>query len=407
MPNYNYKARDENGKLVQASLGAASEEELVNQLRKMGYMPVEIFKSELKETVVVEAGFFSRFKRVTAEDMIIFNMQLASMVNAGITLLNSLNIITKQIENKHFADIVNKLAHAIASGSSFSEALLMHKGVFSDLYINLVRAGEIGGNLDKVLVSLANYIEEQEELKQKIKGALMYPAVLMIVGLLVVFIIVTFVLPKFIDIFNKAGVPLPVVTQIVYSFGMSIKQFWYLFILGGYLSFLGLKVYISTQNGGVLLDRIKLRIPIIGTIIRKSLISRFARTLSTLIASGVSMLKSLDIVKDVVGNEVFAKAIYNAKKSVERGERLDQPLRASGEFPADVIQMITAGEETGKLSHMLNKIADFYDMSLRYAIRKLTVLIEPVFIVIMGAVVGVIMAAMILPLFDMVKTISR
>ena len=214
-------------------------------------------------------------------------------------------------------------------------------------------------------------------------------------------------MPKFVEIFAKADVPLPLPTIMLYNLGMGLKRFWYLFVLGAGLLVLGSRSYVNTPGGRLRFDRLKLRLPVIGPLVRKVVISRFSRTLATLLDSGVPVLHSLDIITGVVGNEVIARVVKNVRDSIEGGERLAQPLKVSGEFPADTVQMIAAGEETGKLGEMLNKIAGFYDTAVGYSIKKLTALIEPIFLVIMGGMIGLIMASLLLPIFDMVKTIQR
>ncbi len=406
MPTFVYKARDEVGKSIAGIMEAASENELINKLRKLSYMPVSVEESVQKIATEGKKSSHS-FKKIKSEDKIMFNMQLASMLDAGITLLSALNIISKQIQNENFKSVIEKITQSVSAGASLSESLVQHPTVFSSLFVSMVRAGETGGKLNEILNRLAIYLEKQEELKQKINGALFYPMILIVAGLLVILVIVTFVIPKFIVIFDKADVVLPLPTQILYGFGIAVKKFWYLMILGGFLVSLAIKSFINSPKGRFKFDQLKLKIPIVGSVVRKVVVARFTRTLATLVDSGVSMMQSLDIMQDVVGNEVFRRVIGQVRKSVERGERLDQPLKMSGEFPDDAVHMISVGEETGKLGPMLNKIADFYDTSIDYQVRKLTTLIEPIFITIMGGVVGFIMASMLIPIFDMVKTIQR
>ena len=410
MPTFAYKARDDIGKSVSGTMSASSEEDLMNKLHKLSYMPVSIRETaqnisseKSKAKSVLGEGIFQRIK---TEDIVVFNMQLASMIDAGITLLGALNIISRQILNERFKNVVSKITQSVSSGSSLSDALSEHPAVFSKLYISMIRAGEVGGSLNVVLNRLAIYMEQQQELRQRIKGALFYPAILLVAGILVVLLIVTFVMPKFIVIFARADIALPLPTQILYAVGVAIKQFWYLILAGVFLVIFGIKAYIRSPQGKFRFDQFILKVPIIGVLVRKVIVARFSRTLATLVDSGVSMLQSLDIIKDVVGNEVIGRVVQRTRSSVERGERLDQPLKMSGEFPDDAVHMISVGEETGKLGYMLNKVADFYDTSVDYSIKKLTTLIEPFFITLMGIMVGFIMASMLIPIFDMVKRIQ-
>ena len=404
MPNYRYKARDGEGKAVTGAMESVSAEKLAEKLRELGYMPTQI-----KEAVAgVDLDQFSRrFAKIKPEDIIMFNVQLANMIDAGLTLINSLNIICRQIENRKLREVVEEVKRAVEGGSSFSDALANHPKVFSKLFVDMVRAGETSGKLNVVLNRLALYVEQQEDLRQQVKNALFYPAILVIAGIAVVVLIVSFVMPKFVEVFNRAGVPLPLPTQIFYALGLALTNYWYLIIFVIWLSFMGVRMYACTEKGGYRFDRLKLDLPVIGPLVRKLIISRFSRTLATLVESGVPILHSLDIVREVVGNRIISDVVKNVRDSVEEGERIAKELKKSGEFPQDMVQMISVGEETGKLGHMLNKISGFYDNAVGYSLKRLIALIEPVFIIVLGVLVGFIMASMLLPMFDMIKTISR
>ncbi len=404
MPTYAYKVRDNTGKALTGTIEGISQEEIAQRLRKMGYLPISIreTKGEIDLTL-----WLKRFERVKIEDLIIFYVQLANMLEAGLTLLSSLQTISKQIENKKFKEIIEEISCSVSAGSTFSDALIKYPRVFPKLFVSTVRAGEASGHLTTVLNRLAVYAEKQEDLRQRVQGALTYPLLLLFVGIFVILVIVTFVMPQFVEIFNRAKIPLPVPTQILYAVGMGIKKFWYLIILGvGFISF-GFKFYASTPKGRLQLDRLILKIKILGPLIRRIVIARFSRTLATLMASGVPILQAFDILRDVVGNEVFSRVVANVRMAVENGEKISQPLKISEEFPPDAVQMMIAGEESGQLPSMLDKIADFYESAVGYSIKKLTSLIEPLFIIIMAGMVGFIMASMLLPIFDMVKTLRH
>ena len=381
---------------------SSSAENLSEKLREMGYMPTQI--KEVAPGVDINR-FSERFKKIKSDDLIMFSVQLANMIDAGLTLIHSLNIITNQIENKKLRDVVGEVKRDVEGGSAFSDSLGKHPKVFSQLFIDMVRAGETSGKLNTVLNRLAIYAEEQEELRQQVKNALFYPMILVIAGMIVVFLIVSFVMPKFVVIFEKSGVPLPMPTQIFYGLGVAMKKYWYLIIIGIWSIIKGFKMYASTEKGSQKVDEFLIKLPVIGPLIRKLIISRFSRTLATLVDSGVPILQSLDIVHGVVNNRVIGKVILDARKGVEEGERIEKALKQSGEFPSDVVQMIAVGEETGKLAPMLNKISGFYDRAVGYSLKKLIALIEPVFIITLGILVGFIMASMLLPMFDMIKTI--
>lgn len=404
MPTYLYKARDTTGKPVKGTMDATSKEELIDKLHKMGYMTTRV--TEALPGIKIES-VFDKFKRISTEDMVMFNVQLSNMIDAGLSILISLYTLNKQIENKKLKETVGSIARSIEAGDSFSQGLARHPSIFSKLFVNMVKAGEASGKLDIVLSRFAEFTERQADLRQKIKGALFYPAILLIAGLAAMLFIVTFVIPQFAEIFTKAGITLPLPTLILFKIGTGIKRFWYLGVVLIVATWLGIKYYIKTEKGRLNFDRFKLKTPILGPLYRKAAISGFARTLATLIASGVPILQSLDITKEVVGNEVLGRIIANVRTSVEKGQTLAEPLKISEEFPADTVQMISVGEETGNLDGMLNKIADFYNMSIGYTIKKLTTIMEPLFLVIMGGMVGFIMASMLLPIFDMIKILRR
>ena len=404
MTNYLYKARDGEGKAVTGAMESASAEKLAEKLRDLGYMPTQI--KEALPNVDLDQ-FSQRFAKIKPEDIIMFNVQLANMIDAGLTLINSLNIICRQIENKKLREVVEEVKRAVEGGSTFSDALANHPKVFSKLFVDMVRAGETSGKLNVVLNRLAHYVEQQEDLRQQVKNALFYPAILVIAGIAVVVLIVSFVMPKFVEVFNRAGVPLPLPTRIFYALGLGLTNYWYLIIFIAWLAFMGIRMYARTKRGGYQFDRLKLDLPVIGPLVRKLIISRFSRTLATLVDSGVPILHSLDIVREVVGNRIISDVVKDVRDSVEEGERIAKELKKSGEFPQDMVQMISVGEETGKLGHMLNKISGFYDNAVGYSLKKLIALIEPLFIIVLGVLVGFIMASMLLPMFDMIKTISH
>ena len=404
MPTFNYKARDASGKKVAGTMESATKAEFIDKLHKMGYMTTSV--SQVSSGIQIDS-VLDRFKWVSSDDMLLFYVQLSNMISAGITILMSLSTLARQIENKNLKDAVGNVARQVEGGSTLSQAFATEPRMFKRLFINMIKAGEASGNLDTVLMRYANFFEKEVDLKQKISGALFYPIILLFAGVVVMLIVVTFVIPQFAVIYLKAGIKLPTTTLIVYKVGMAIEHYWYL-LAAAVVAVLGvMRYYFRTDKGAFLLDRLKLKLPIVGPLYRKVAITRFARTLATLLGSGVGILESLDIVKEVVGNEVLARVIAATRKGVEKGERMSETLKISEEFPPDVVQMISVGEETGSVDKMLEKTADFYDMTVNYAVKKLTAVIEPVFLVVMGAMVGFIMASMLLPMFDMVKTLRN
>lgn len=404
MPTFLYKARDATGKAVKGTMDIATKEELIAKLHQMGYMTTGV--SEARPGVRMES-FLDKIKPVGTDDMILFYVQLANMISSGITLLNTLSTLGEQLSNRNLREAVGSVARSVEGGESFSQALSGHPRVFPKLFVNMVKAGEISGKLDTVCLRYAQFFEHEMDLKQKVKGALFYPAILLAAGIAVTLFVVTFIVPQFVEIFMKVGLALPLPTQILYMVGMAIKNFWYAFLLIFIGFCFAVRFCLRTKRGRLGFDRMKLKVPLLGSLHRKSCISGFARTLGTLTASGVPILESLDITKGVLGNEVLGLAVESARKAVEKGEKIAEPLKISGEFPADTVQMISVGEETGNLAGMLDKIADFYDLTIGYAIKKLTTVLEPVFLLVMGSMVGFIMASMLLPIFDMMKVLRR
>jgi type IV pilus assembly protein PilC len=401
---FNYRARDNTGKLVRGALEALSQEEVAEKLRRMGYAPVTI--TEAFAGLKLEQLEWN-FRRIKTKDIVMFNIQLANMLNAGLSIISSLDTLQKQSENKRLSDIIGRVSRSVEAGESFSQALAKHPRVFPNLLVSMVKAAEASGGLDKVLNRYAEFAEAQADLQQKIKEALYYPVILIVAAAGVIVFMATVLIPKFVEIFTRAGISLPLPTIILYGIGTAIRQFWYVIILSGVLIVLGLRRYVRTKTGRFRFDKVSLKLPILGPIVRKSCISRFARTLATLVGSGVPILESLDIVSDVVNNQVLGRVIGQMRQSVEKGERLAESLKVSEEFPPDIIQMISVGEESGNLERMLNKISDFYDRATGYSIKKLVASLEPILLLGMGAVVAFTMASMLLPMFNMIKVLRK
>lgn len=404
MTTYVYRARDPMGNPVKGTMEATTQGELATKLHKLGYMVTRV--SEGRRGLDLGLSL-EPFQRISTEDLVIFNVQLSNLIHAGISLLSSLSTLIHQIENKRLRKTIGDISRSVEAGESFSESLSRHPKVFPKLFISMVKAGEASGKLDQILTRYAAYSEQQADLKQKIKGALFYPLILLGAGVAVTLFIVTSVIPQFAEIFNKVGVPLPLPTRILYQIGMAIQQFWHSLILFGVLAAIAVQSYTNTPMGRLQLDWLKLKLPLFGILYRKVAISRFARTLGMLLSSGVPLLQSLDIVREIIGNEILGGVIRNVYQAVEKGEKISEPLAVNREFPPDAIRMIAVGEETGSLDEMLGKIADFYDRSVGYTVKKLTTVIEPVLLAGMGALVGFIMASLLLPMFDMIQVLRH
>ena len=404
MPAYVYKARDTAGKRVSGTMAAGTQEELVAKLHRMGYMTTQVKEAPLGIPI---ASALDRWQGVGTEDMILFNVQLANLINAGISLLASLDTLSRQIENKRLKEAIADVSRGVQAGENFSGALERHPAIFSKLFISMIKVAEASGKLDQVLIRFAAFSEHQADLRQKIQGAFFYPLILLAACLGVSLFIVTTVIPQFAVIFMKAGIALPLPTLILYHAGRAIQQFWLSIILFLLLAVLGIQTYAGTKGGKFQIDRLSLSLPLFGSLFRKAAISRFGRTLATLLSSGVPILQSLEIVREVIGNEVLARVLSQVHEAVEKGEGISETLKISSEFPPDAVQLIEVGEETGKLDEMLGKVSDFYDRSLEYSLKKLTTILEPLLLVMMGTLIGLIMASMLLPIFDMMKVLRR
>jgi len=404
LPTYTYRARDDRGQLVRGTMDALSGDEVTAKLRVMGYMATHI---ALASRGIKVGDFAERIRPIKQQDLIVFYFQLSNLIGAGIPILTALKTIETQVEHRKLKKVIGDTRRSIEAGSLFSASLDRYAGIFGKLFISMVKAGEESGRLDKVLRSYAAYAEGQQELREKVKGALFYPAILFIASIIVILFIVTFLIPQFVDLFSKAGLRLPFITQMLYTAGLMLKNYWYFFMLFLAALIFSAKQYARTKTGRLYCDRLLLKIPVVGVLMRKVYVSRFSRTLATLQISGVSILQSLDITKEVIGNKVMSEVVFKARQAVEQGQKISDPLKVSKEFPLDAVEMIAVGEETGNLEEMLNKIADFYDMSIGFAVKKLTVIIEPVFLVIMGSIIAFIMASMLIPVFDMVKLLRH
>lgn len=400
MPSYSYRAYDDSGKVVKGVMDAASRTELIDKFHKMGYMVTAV---EERRGIMNLDAVLDRFRPIKAQEKLLFFIQLSNMIGAGITILSSLATLAQQIENKKLKGAIESVAKQVEAGSTLSQAFTAFPDIFPKLFVNMIRAGEASGKLDVVLMKYATFFEYQEEIKHKVRGALFYPMILLTFGLGIIIFIVSVIIPQFADIYAKSGINLPTITLVVYRTGMFIKNFWFLGLAAVILAAVAFKAYRQTPSGKLLVDSLILRSPIIGPLARKVAISSFSRTLATLTGSGVPILESLSITKDVLGNVVLEKVIADVAKHVEKGERISEPLKMSEQFPKDVVQMVAVGEDTGNLDGMLNKVADFYDTTINYTVKKLTTVIEPVFLVVMGGMVGVIMASMLLPIYGMVQ----
>jgi len=404
LSTFSYRARDNTGRLIQGAMEALSQDEVAEKLQRMEYAPVSV--TEVITSLKLDQ-FEGIFKRIKSQDIVMFNVQFANLLTSGLTITTSLNTLQMQNENKKMREIISGVYHSVEAGESLSRSLSKYPEVFTNLFISMVRAAEVGGDLAGVLNRYAKFSESRAEMQRKIKEALFYPAILITAAIGVTVFMATFLIPKFVEIFNQTGISLPLPTIILYCIGTAIRKFWYLIILAGVVIGYGIKKYLKTETGKLKFDTLVLKLPILGSILRKIYISRFARTLATLIGGGVPILESLQTVREVVGNEVFDRIIRQVCKSVEKGVSLAESLQVGGEFPQDSVQMIAVGEESGNLPKMLNKISDFYDQTTDYSIKRMVTSLEPILLVVMGVIVAFTMASMFFPMFDMAKILKK
>ena len=340
-------------------------------------------------------------EKVKQKDVVIFTRQLATMIDAGLPIMQALDLLARQTENKTFSGVIAKVKHEVESGSALAESLTKHPKVFDELYINMVSAGEVGGMLDTILTRLAAYMEKAVKLKSKVKSALIYPISIISVAVLVTALLLIYVIPVFGDMFASFGEELPLPTQIAINLSdIAIAYFWYI-VAGSVGAVFGIRTYHKTERGRRVIDGILLKLPIFGDIFRKAAVARFTRTLSTLVSSGVPILDSLAITGKTAGNKVIENAVFAARQSISEGRTLTDPLIESQVFPPMVCQMINVGETTGALDTMLSKIADFYDDEVDTAVSNLTTLMEPMVILFLGVIIGGIVVSMYMPIFQL------
>ncbi len=403
MAKYKYKARDKDGLAISGELEVENQETLASKLSDMGYILI----SAEEEGEEFEQDIFYRFRKVKARSLMEFSVQLSTLIDAGIPLISALEVMEDQQEEPLFKSILTNVRRDVLAGLSFSEALERHPKAFSKFYYSMIRAGEATGKLDMILINLAKFLEAEEENKSKVKAALVYPATMFAVSVAVVIFLMTKVLPKFEGIFEGAGIELPLPTKIVLSTSKFLQGYWMHLIGGLIIAIVMLKIYIKDGKGRYYFDLFKFKVPIFGNLMKKVAISRFARTLGILIGSSVPILNSLEIVRETVGNQAISVVIENIRNNVREGGSISEQIELSGIFPIMVSKMVSVGEGSGSLEQMLLKISDFYDSEVENEIKALTSILEPVMIVVMGLIIGVIVMSVMLPMFDMMKLAKR
>jgi len=422
MARFRYIAMDGKGAEVEGVIEAGSQNQAVSALRGQGLFPTRVAEVGARQSkggaapvkqVQLKRPGASRMPaflrpRIKPKQLMVFTRQLATLIEAGLPLLRGLRILLKQEKSPALREVLTGMGEAVESGGTFSEALAQYPRAFDKLYINMVKAGEAGGVLDSVLARLAEFMEKAERIKGKIKSAMTYPIVVLVAAMGILTFLMIFIIPKFAEIFTDllGGKGLPPLTQFVIGLSNAVANQWYLFLGGGFGTVVVFKLFRQTPRGAIVLDKLKMRAPLFGQLVRKTAVARFARTLGTLMQSGVPILQALNIVRDTAGNQVVADAIQKIHDSVKEGESVAMPMEASGVFPGMVVSMVDVGEETGALPEMLVRVADGYDEEVDMAVEALTSIIEPIMIVMLAVIIGTIVIAMFVPLISIISEMS-
>ncbi len=400
MAIFRYSAKDPTGRVIAGTIEADNDAVVVDRLREMGFFITNLERAKTRTDVgEILQGIFG----VGLKDLAVFSRQFSTMVNAGLSLVRVLSILEQQTSNKKLREVAGAVRLDVEAGRPLSESMARHPKVFSNLYVNMVKAGETGGVLDEVLNRVANFLEKEQALRAKVRAAMVYPALLTMAALGGLMFMTIVILPQFQNLFRELGgedsLPLP--TQIAMAFSVVLRRYWYI-VFGGFALFIwGLRRYLKTPKGRAQYDRLKLRMPILGDLNRKIVVARFSRTLATLIASGVPIMQSLEVVAKAIDNTVIGEAVEAVRASIREGQTIAIPLQFSGVFPPMVVQMAKVGEETGALEQMLEKVADFYDVEVETTVQSLTSLLEPILIIFMGVVVGAMVISLYLPIFSL------
>ena len=403
MIQYTYKARDKQGNLYENIMSAESRDAALKQLSDKGLWIIHIKKAKLEDKSFLNFqldGIFANLTSVGLKDIVVFCREFSALVNSGIAIMRALNILSSQAENSRLADILKQVRNEVEQGISLSEAFSKHPKVFDKLFISMIKAGETGGVLDEVLNRISSFMEYRAKLSAKIKSAMAYPVIVSIFAVIIFFIMLTFILPRFSAIFTRLGSELPAYTQFLINISEFLRSSGCIFLILSIIAVIfGLHRIYSTQRGRYFFDNLSLKIPVIGNLLQKIAIARFTRTFGTLIKSGVPILTSIDIVRDSTGNAVVSETIGKIEAEIKQGGMIHKPLENSKVFPPMVVSMISVGEETGKLDAMLTKVADFYDTEVETGVEALTSMLEPFMMVFLGGMIGAVIVGMYLPMF--------
>ncbi len=400
MPSFEWKGRDREGNAQTGVLIGDNKDAVIAALRRQQIV-VTTVKEKGKEIALPKFGGGIKQKAIA-----IFTRQFSVMIDAGLPLVQCLDILGQQQDNKAFQKVILQVRQDVESGSSLAEALKKHPQAFSDLYVHMVAAGEAGGILDTILQRLSNYIEKSVKLKSQVRSALVYPVAVISIAVIVIYIILWKVIPVFASLFESLGTQLPFLTTVIVNLSRFIGRFWWLIAAVVFGGVFAIRQYYQTDAGRYQIDKLMLKMPVIGTLLRKIAVARFCRTLGTLLSSGVAILESLEITARTSGNAVLEEAILKVRKDVEEGKNLAEPLARTEQFPPMVCQMVGVGEQTGAMDTMLSKIADFYEDEVDAAVDGMMALLEPVMISFLGVVIGTIVVAMYLPMFSLISQIG-
>lgn len=430
MPTFVYKAKDRKGAPVEGSIEADGRQAVISRLQQMGYFPVSITQGAKRGGKAVapaakkpagsmfgkksggataaakpdageDAPFSFRSRKITASDIAGFNRQLSDLLGAGIPLVKGLAILNKQTANEKMRAVIFGILDDVQAGATFADALAKHPEVFSKLYVAMVRSGEAGGMLDEVLQRLAEFSEQEEQLRGKVKSALAYPVVMVIVGSVAIFVMIAFIIPRITATFEQLNQALPAITQLLISISDAIQEYWLVGMAGAAIAVVLLWQFFQSAEGRSMWHRVQLQLPLLGPLIQKREVARFSRTLGSLLRNGVSILVALEIVKDVLDNEVVKGDVERVVEEITQGSGVAHPLKASKVFPPIAVNMIAIGEETGRLPDVLLRVSESFEGQVERTVRTLTSLLEPIIIVIMGAIVAFIVIAMLLPIFSL------
>ncbi len=400
MPHFSYVAMDGAGRTIKATMEAENEALVLAKLRERNLQIVEIKEGGGRSLSMGQ-------KKVKPKSLVVFSRQFATMIDAGIPVLRCLEILSTQTKDPAMIGALQAITNDVKGGMALNESMVKHPKVFSKLYVNMVRAAELGGILDIILDRLAGFLEYEADVRAKIKGAMMYPVLVIFFSMIMLMVLFSFVLPKFKEIFDGMDVELPALTAGLFAIGTFMQSYWWTIVLFNVGLFVAYKMWAKTPKGGYQLDFFKLKIPMVGELILKMSVARFCRTFGTLINSGVPIMRSLEIVGETLDNKVLAGAIEQTRASVREGNKLSVPLAESGFFPTMVTHMIDVGEESGRLSDMLVKVGDFYDAEVEATVKGLTSMIEPLLIIFLGVVVGFIAISVMTPIFSIVNSVSN